>query len=310
MPAFTRLARRTLVGFGRHRLPVGQPAVQHAGSDAAKLKGCTADYRRQSPFLEIKDGLPNVNTALKRDPRQQDQFVLATENTLSWANSNRRATLLIGGLALLLILLLVGGYSLYQHRTAQAQTAFGDAMQTYQTPLVRPDQPLPPGMKAFATAKERALKANPEFSDVAHRFGLTQPGKLAAYFVGLTYMEAGENGPAEDSLKKVASSWNGDTAALAKDALAQLYAQTGRTDQAVDLYQQLGKGHATTVPPELAQLQLADMYTAAGKTEQARQIYAGIKDHDKDPKGKPGIAAQVAARKLNPEAAPAAPGRR
>lgn len=310
MPAFARLARRTLVASRRHAPPSIQPPQHRAGDDAAKLKGCTAASCCRSPFPKLKDGLPNVNTALKRDPRQQDQFVLATENSLSWANSNRRATLLIGGLALLLILLLVGGYSLYQHRTAEAQTAFGDAMQTYQTPLVRPDQPLPPGMKAFATARERALKANPQFTDVANRFGLTQPGKLAAYFVGLTYMEAGQNGPAEDTLKKVASSWNGDIAALAKDALAQLYAQTGRVDQAVDMYQQLAKGHATTVPPELAQLQLADMYNATGKTEQARQIYAQIKDHDKDAKGKPGIAAQVATRKLNPEAAPAAPGRR
>lgn len=251
-----------------------------------------------------------MNTALKRHPKDKDQFVLATESTVSWANNNRQAALLVGGLGVLLILLLVGGYSLYQRRTAEAETAFGEAMQTYQTPLVRPDQPLPPGMKAFNTARERAQKANGQFNDVAHRFGLTQPGKLAEYFAGLTYMEAGQNGAAEDALKKVASSWNGDTSALAKDALAQLYAQTGRADQAVALYQQLGKGHATTVPPDLAQLQLADMYNAQGKTEQARQIYAQIKDHDKDAKGKPGIAAQVATRKLNPEAGPPTPGRR
>ena len=78
----------------------------------------------------------------------------------------------------------------------------------------------------------------------------------------------------------------------------------------MSLFQKLAKGHATTVPPTLAQLQLADMYNADGKTEQARQIYAEIKDHDKDAKGKPGIAAQVATRKLNPEAAPAGAGPR
>lgn len=264
------------------------------------MYGCTS---AGSPFLDIKDGILNVNTALKRDPRQQDQFVLATENTLDWANNNRRATLIISGIGIVLILVLVGAYSLYQHRTAEAETAFGDAMQTYQTPLVRPDQPLPPGMKSFNSAKERALKANGQFTEVANRFGLTQPGKLAAYFAGLTYMESGQNGPAEDLLKKVSSSWNGDTSALAKDALAQLYAQTGRESQAVELYQELGKGNAITVPGNLALLQLADMYNAEGKTEQARQIYAQIKDHDKDAKGKPGIASQTASRKLNPEAA-------
>lgn len=249
-----------------------------------------------------------MNTALKRDPRQQDQFVLATEQSVNWANNNRRSVLLFGGVALALIIVLVAAYALVQHRTAAAQTAFGEAMQVYQTPLVRPGQALPPGMQAFNSARDRAAKANSLFTKVANQYGMTDPGKDALYFAGLTYMEEGQNGPAEDTLKKVASSWNGDTAALGKVALARLYAQTGREQQAVDLYQELAKGHAATVPPTLAQLQLADMYAAEGKTEQARQIYAQIKDHDKDAKGKPGIASQVASRKLNPEAAPARPG--
>lgn len=248
-----------------------------------------------------------MNTAIKRDNKQPDQFVLATENGLQWAKSNRRSAFLYTGLALLLILLLVGGYSLYEHRVSEAQTALGEAMQVYQTPLVRPDQPLPPGMKAFNTAKERAEKANSKFVDVAQRFSMTEPGKLAQYFAGLTYMEAGQNGPAEDTLKKVSSGWNGDTAALAKLSLAQLYAQTGRSSQAVELYQQLAKGDAVTVPPGLAQIQLAEMYSAEGKTEQARQVYAQLKDHDKDAKGKPGVAGQIAAQKLNPQPAGPAP---
>ena len=243
-----------------------------------------------------------MNTALKRDPRQQDQFVLATEHSIDWASKNRRSALLYAAFAVCLILIIAGGYSLYAHRTAAAQTAFGEAMQVYQTPIVRPGQALPPGMQVFNSAKDRAAKANGLFADVARKYGMTEPGKNALYFAGLTYMEEGQNGPAEDTLKKVASSFNGDVAALGKAALAQLYAQTGREQQAVDVYQELAKGHATTVPPTLAQLQLADMYTAEGKTEQARQIYAQLKDHDKDSKGKPGIAAQVATRKLNPEA--------
>ena len=251
-----------------------------------------------------------MNTAIKRGSKQQDGFVLATENSLAWARDNRRTTFLFGGLALLLIIAIAAGYAIYQHRTAEAQTAFGEAMQTYQTPLVRPDQPLPPGMKAFNTAKERASKANGQFESVAHQFGLTEPGKLALYFAGLTYSEAGQNGPAEDTLKKVAGSWNGDTAALGKMALAQLYEQTGRNDQAASLYEELAKGHATTVPQGLAQLQLAALYSSEGKNEEARHIYAELKDHDKDAKGKLGVAAQVASEKLNPQAAPALPGRR
>ena len=251
-----------------------------------------------------------MNTAIRRDRQQPDPFVLATENSVQWVKGNRRPTLLIGGLAVLLMLVLSVGYSIYQHRTAQAQTAFGEAMHIYQTPLVRPDQPLPPGMNAFNTAKERAQKANTQFVQVARQFGLTEPGRLAEYFAGLTYMEAGQNGPAEETLEKVSKGFNGDTAALGKMALAQLYQQTGRNEQAVVLYQQLAKGHASTVPPGLAQLQLADLYSTEGRSEEARHIYAELKDHDKDATGKLGVAAQVASEKLNPQPAAPAPAPR
>lgn len=255
-----------------------------------------------------KDGKPRVNTVIKRG-KDADQFVLATEHSIQWARSNRQTTYLVAGIAIVLLIAIAIGYSIYEHRTAEAQTAFGQAMQTYQTPVTRPDQPLPPGMKAFKSTQERAARANGQFEEVAHRFNLTEPGKLALYFAGITYMEEGQNGQAEDTLQKVAKSWNADTAALAKMALAQLYQQTGRNDQAVTLYEQLAKGHAATVPPDLAQLQLAALYTSEGKTEEARHIYAELKDHDKDAQGKPGVAAQIASEKLNPQpAAPALPG--
>ncbi len=251
-----------------------------------------------------------MNTVTKRDARGADPLQLATGNSLQWAQTNRRSLLLFSGIALAVLAVLLIGYGLYQHASNVAQADVGEAMQTYQTPLVRPDQPLPPDMKSFNTAKERATRANAQFLDVANHHGLTEPGKLALYFAGITYMEADQNGPAEDTLKKVSGSMNGDTAALGKMALAELYQETNRSDQAIALYQELAKGHAATVPPGLAQLQLAALYNAEGKTEDARRIYAELKDHDKDAKGKLGVAAQVASEKLNPTpAGPALPRR-
>jgi hypothetical protein len=85
-------------------------------------------------------------------------------------------------------------------------------------------------------------------------------------------------------------------------ALAQLYQQTNRDPQAIDLYNELAKTDAATVPAGLAQLQLAELYSSEGKTEQARKVYAEIKDKDKNSKGKPGAAAEIATEKLNPTA--------
>ena len=174
-------------------------------------------------------------------------------------------------------------------------------MQAYQTPLAAPGQPVPPGVKTYPSVAERAKVANGLFTSVADKYGMTPDGRTARYFAGLTYMEQGQNGPAESTLKQVAAGWNADLAALAKLSLAQLYRQTGRDSQAIDLYNELTAKPTTTVPAGLAQLQLAELYESQGKPDLAKKIYAQLKD--KDPKGPAGM---LAAQKLNP--APAGPG--
>lgn len=236
--------------------------------------------------------------------KQQDQFIALTENSIDWAKKNKSKALsttltLVGVLVLLLAV-----FSFYQRRSAAASTALGEAMDTYQAPVPTPGQQLPEGMKTYPTIKDRAVAANAQFKAVADKYGMTPAGRLAGYFTGITYVEAGQNSSAEAALKSAASSWDSGVAALSKLALAQLYQQTNRDSQAVDLYNELTKSNATTVPAGLAQIQLAELYQAEGKGEEARKIYAQLKDKDKDSKGQPGVAAELATQKLNPQGAP------
>ena len=94
---------------------------------------------------------------------------------------------------------------------------------------------------------------------------MMKDGKNARYFVGLTYMEMGQTASAEAALKDVAGSWNRNVASLAKLALADLYRQSGRDSQAIDLYNQMTDKPTDAVPAGLAQIQLAELYTAEGK---------------------------------------------
>ncbi len=233
-----------------------------------------------------------------RQALKHDQFVDTTAHGLEWASENRRSLIVTGSIILALILVIVGSYFIYQRRSEQASVAFGEAMQAYQTPLAQPGQAVPPGVKTFPSAAERAKAANALFLSVADKYGMTPNGKLSRYFAGLTYIEAGQNASAESTLKQVTGGWNNDLAALAKLSLAQLYRQTGRDAQAIDLYNELTAKPATTVPAGLAQLQLAELYENEGKPDAAKKIYAQLKD--KDAKGPAG---QLAAQKLNPAAA-------
>jgi tetratricopeptide (TPR) repeat protein len=237
---------------------------------------------------------------------KHDQFVDTTQHGLEWASKNRRSVIVTSAILLAVIIVAVASVLVYNSRSSQASVAFGAAMQAYQTPLASPGQTVPAGVKTYPSVAERAKAANVLFKEVADKYGMTPDGKNARYFAGLTYMEEGQNAPAESTLKEVSGGWNADLAALAKISLAQLYRQTGRDPQAIELYNELTAKPTSTVPAGLAQLQLAEMYEAQGKPEQAKKIYAQLKD--KDPKGPAG---QIAAQKLNPapagQAGPAGP---
>jgi len=235
-----------------------------------------------------------------RQALKHDQFVDTAQHGLEWASENRRPLILVGSIVGALIIIFAIAAIVFNQRSEKATVAFGEAMQTSQTPIAAPGQQVPPGVKTFATATERAKSANQLFLNVANSYGMTSSGKLARYFAGLTYVEAGENSQAESTLKDVAGSWNGDLASLAKLALAQLYRQTGRDSQAIDVYNDLTAHPSTSVPAGTAQLQLADLYEAENKPEMAKKVYAQLKD--KDSKGPAGM---IAAQKLNPSAAPA-----
>ncbi|WP_260706471.1 tetratricopeptide repeat protein [Edaphobacter flagellatus] len=237
-----------------------------------------------------------------RQALKHDQFVDTTQHGIEWAEKHRRNLIVWGAIVVVLLLVAVLSAVVYSHRSEQADNAFGNAMQIYQAPVAAAGQQVPPGMKTFPSAAERAKAANQLFLQVADQYGMTSSGRLARYFAGLTYIEAGQNASAESTLKQVASSWNSDLASLAKLGLAQLYRQTGRDSQAIDLYNEISAHPTTAVPAGTAQLQLADLYEAENKPELAKKVYATLKDKDK------GAAGTIAAQKLNPTPAGAGPG--
>ncbi|MFC6646754.1 tetratricopeptide repeat protein [Granulicella cerasi] len=229
---------------------------------------------------------------------QINSLETSLNNGLPIGESNRKALVATLIAVVVLVAVIAIGFTVFQKRTEAAQTAFGNAMSIYQTPIAQPGQQVPPGVKTYSDQKARAAEASSAFQAVADQYGMTKPGKLARYFQGVSLIEQGQNASAETTLKQASGSWNGDVAALAKLALAQLDQQTGRDADAIALYNELSTSKAATVPGGLAQIQLAELYESQGKPAEAKKIYAQLKDSDKDAKGNPGPAGQVAASRL------------
>lgn len=223
---------------------------------------------------------------------KQDKFVNVTTSGLEWVGENRANVIAWAAGVLVAVAIVVAAVILFAKREAAANQLLGQAMDIYETQLTQPNQPVEPGIKTYATAADRARAANPLFRQAADQYGWLSAGEMARYFAGVTELDLGDKSTAEADLEKATHAGGSNLTSLAKLALANLYAQSGRNSQAVTLLQDVIAHPSTTVPKSEAQLQLAQLYETT-QPQEARRLYAQIKDQDKQTD-----AAQIATQKL------------
>ena len=226
-----------------------------------------------------------------RHALKANSFAQATASSFSWMSVHKTGIFRWAVVAVAVLVVVIGSLVVWNIRTTAADAALGAAMDTYNAPLAEPGAPAESG--TYASSADRSRAANKQFADVASQYGLLPQGKKAHYFVGVTAEELGQNATAESELKIAAGAWDRNLANLAKLALAGLYRQTSRDSQAVEMYNAIAAKPSETVSAAVAQLNLADLYAAEGKQDQARQLWAKVKDADKD-----GAAGSIAAEKL------------
>ena len=215
-----------------------------------------------------------------RHALKQDSFAQATASSFSWISGHRSGVLRWVISVVVVVILCIGALVFWNLRSAAANSALGVALDLYDAPLAVPGAPAETGI--YATASERSKAANQKFAAVAQQYGWLPEGAKAHYFAGVTDQELGQTASAETELKQAAGAWDRNLANLAKLALAGIYHQTARDAQAIELYNELAAKPSETVSAGVAQLDLADLYAASGKQDQARALWAKVKDADKD----------------------------
>ena len=226
-----------------------------------------------------------------RHALKNDKFAQAAASSASWIGEHKTSVVRWLITAGVILVLGAGALTYWYLRSSAADAALGAALDVYTSPLALPGAPPEPGV--YSTAADRAKEANREFVAVAQDYGWLPEGSKAHYFAGVTYVELRQNGSAETQLTAASHSWDRNLSNLAKLALAGLYHQTSRDNEAIDLYNQIAAKPSVTVSTAVAELDLADLYAAEGKQDQAHALWAKIRDADKD-----GAAGQIAAQKL------------
>ena len=219
--------------------------------------------------------------AQTRHQLKQDAFsrvtIEAAEKTAHWTVEHR-TTLIVSTVVVAVVLAVgLGGWFYLSSQDEKASLDFQQAVRTLDTPLRPAGAPEQPDFPTFTSTTERAQAARKQFQAIVDKYPHTRTADMAHYFLGVTAADLSDNATAERNFKEVASSGSRELAAVAKLALASLYGQTGRTKEAVAVYQELIARPTASVSKVTAQLQLAELYQNSNQPIDAKRIYGQVK---------------------------------
>ena len=181
--------------------------------------------------------------AQTRHQLKQDAFsrvtIEAAEKTAHWTVEHRTTLIISTVVVAVLLAVGLGGWFYLSSQDEKASLDFQQAVRTLDTPLRPAGAPEQPDFPTFTSTTERAQAARKQFQAIVDKYPHTRTADMAHYFLGVTAADLSDNATAERNFKEVASSGSRELAAVAKLALASLYGQTGRTKEAVTVYQEL-----------------------------------------------------------------------
>jgi predicted negative regulator of RcsB-dependent stress response len=237
-----------------------------------------------------------------RHQLKQNSFAETTVETISWAKEHEKQLTAAGIVVAIIVAIAIGAYAFISYRNQQASRELAGALQKYNAPIRAAGQPASPLELSYASGTERAKAANADFVRIADKYSFTRNGRIARYFEGITLHDLGDDNGAEKQLQQVAGSWDKEIASLAKLALASIYQDAGKMQQAIGLYKSRIDKPTTSVGKTTARFELANLYETDHQPLEARKLYEQMQKDD--PTGPVG---QMAAQKLQTLRPPQAP---
>lgn len=235
---------------------------------------------------------------LKQDKFSRTTIQLA-EESLHWS-AEHKSKLIAGGVVVAAIAAIVFGSWYYvEQQDEKASLDFSKAVQVLSAPVRPAGMPPQPGYPSYASAKERAADAHKQFQGIVDKYPHSNAAKFARYFLGVTSSDMGDYAAAERDLKEAASGRrylvlpDKNLSSLARQALASVYLNNGRTKDAIEIYKDLAQNPTDTVAKSTAEIGLAEAYQAAGMSAEAKKEFERIqKESPNQPAG------QIAAERL------------
>ncbi len=210
---------------------------------------------------------------ITRKELKTDKFALEVEQTVTFFEEHQQQLLRYGGIALVVVLLLVGYMFYSRHQQAQREVALYQAIQIEEAPV---GPPTPGANTNFPTQEAKDQIAVKAFSDIVTAYPHSAEGEIAQYYLASIYADQGKLADAERNFKQVADNGGDQYASLSKLSLAQIYFADGRASQGEALLRALMAHPTLFVSKDQAAIALAH-YLAPKNPTEARKLIAPLR---------------------------------
>lgn len=212
---------------------------------------------------------------LTRKEIKEDPIEDALKQLVQGLSDNAK---LLAGTVLAVALIFAAVYSWETFSTGrkdEIQAKFADALAIYHAPL---ESEIPTGGEEpkykFKTAEERSQKALDAFKKLVDDYGGSKIGLFSRYYVALVEHDLNQTDQAESDLESlISNSSEPEITSLARDSLARIYLNTGKTQQAVEVWKQLLDSPDDQFPREGVLFNLAQAYEDMDNKEDALKEY-------------------------------------
>ncbi len=191
---------------------------------------------------------------LTRKELKSDKFALEVQHSVEYVSEHRRQLVRWGGIAAVVVLLIVAGfvYRSYERRVRQEKLAA--AMRIINATI----GPNPSEyVLSFPTTADRDKAFDKAFTELAAKYPGTDEGLIAEFYLGTHAADLGQMDQAARHYKVVADAGNGPYSSMAKLSLAQIYAAQGKLADGEKLIQSVIDHPTELVSKEAATIALA-----------------------------------------------------
>ena len=194
-------------------------------------------------------------------------------------DTRRREANIIGAI-LLAVVVIGGGYFLWQERVqARASAMLARAIAVQESRVSTPGTAASPGTAgAYPTERARLQAAVAKFKSAADTYPSTDAGVFARYQEAVGQVALGNPAAAVSAYQEVIKRSAGIYGQMARLGLAEAQARAGQYDQAINAFKELAQRKDGPLPIDGILMQLGRAYRDAGKRADAQQTFNRLVD--------------------------------